>query len=153
MNITCSPIQPMPAHQRIRELREERFVKSTDIERLSRSIADIKGNADFYVSHSTLADIENGSVPNIHKLFSLAACLKISLDRLLQVFGIDSNEVRRFAGPPEPGPAPAESIEVPQPGLRFQLKFDANFPQSGNYLTQIEPARTGEFATCLARSP
>ena len=40
----------------IRELREERFVKSSDIERISRSIADLKGNADFYVSHSTLAD-------------------------------------------------------------------------------------------------
>ena len=42
----------------IRELREDRFVKSSDIERVSRSIADLKGNADFYVSHSTLADIE-----------------------------------------------------------------------------------------------
>ena len=74
----------------IRELREERFVKSSDIERISRSIADVKGNADFYVSHSTLADIETGSVPSIHKLFSLAACLKVSLEELLLVFGIDA---------------------------------------------------------------
>ena len=57
----------------IRELREERFVKSSDIERISRSIAEAKGNPDFYVSHSTLADVETGSVPSIHKLFSLAA--------------------------------------------------------------------------------
>ncbi len=71
----------------IRELREERFVKSSDIERISRSIADVKGNADFYVSHSTLADGETGSVPSIHKLFSLAACLKVSLEELLLVFG------------------------------------------------------------------
>jgi hypothetical protein len=28
--------------------------------------------------HSTLADIETGSVPSIHKLFSLAACLRVS---------------------------------------------------------------------------
>src|SRR6202047_546579 len=111
----------------IRELREERFVKSSDIERISRSIADIKGNADFYVSHSTLADIETGSVPSIHKLFSLAACLKVSLDELLLVFGIDSSEVRQFAGPLEPGTAPPESIEVSQPGFSFQLNFDANF--------------------------
>jgi transcriptional regulator with XRE-family HTH domain len=72
----------------IRELREERFVKSSDIERITRSIADIKGNADFYVSHSTLADIETGSVPSIHKLFSLAACLKVSLDELRWCLGL-----------------------------------------------------------------
>ena len=89
----------------IRELREERFVKSSDIERISRSIADVKGNADFYVSHSTLADVETGSVPSIHKLFSLAACLKVSLEELLLVFGIDANEVRQFAGQAEPGGA------------------------------------------------
>ena len=47
----------------IRELREERFVKSSDIERISRSIADIKGNADFYVSHSTLAESKPGLYP------------------------------------------------------------------------------------------
>ena len=73
----------------IRELREERFIKSSDIERVSRSIADTKGNAEFYVSHSTLADIETGSVPSIHKLFSLVACLKVSLEELLLAFGIE----------------------------------------------------------------
>jgi transcriptional regulator with XRE-family HTH domain len=83
--------------KRIRQLRRERLVKSSDIERISRSIADIKGNADFYVSHSTLADIETGSVPSIYKLFSLAACLNISLDELLLVFGIDANEVWQFS--------------------------------------------------------
>src|SRR5258708_7536200 len=99
----------------IRELREERFVKSSDIERLSRAIADVKGNADFYVSHSTLTDVESGSVPSIHKLFSLAACLKVSLEELLVVFGIDANEVRPFA------------VETREPGFRFQLNFDASF--------------------------
>src|SRR3954447_9424227 len=107
----------------IRELREERFVKSSDIERVSRTIADTKGNADFYVSHSTLADIETGSVPSIHKLFTLAACLKVSLEELLQVFGIDVNEVRHYAGQLEPGTARLESSETCEPGFRFQLNF------------------------------
>ena len=31
--------------KRIRELQEERFVETVDIERISRSIADVKGNA------------------------------------------------------------------------------------------------------------
>jgi hypothetical protein len=95
--ITATNMDPA---RRIRELREGRFVKSTDIERISRSIANIKGNADFYVSHSTLADIESGSVPSIHKLFSMAACLKILLNELLLVFGVNSKEVRQFARAP-----------------------------------------------------
>src|ERR1700737_5469393 len=107
----------------IRESREQRFVKSSDIERVSRSIADSKGNTDFYVSHSTLADIETGSVPSIHKLFSLAACLKVSLEELLLVFGIDSNEVGQFAGPGEAGLSRVESSEGREPSFRFQLNF------------------------------
>ena len=62
----------------IRELREERFVRSIDIERVSRSPADVKGDPDFYVSHSTLADVETGAVPSTRRLVSLAVCLKVN---------------------------------------------------------------------------
>jgi transcriptional regulator with XRE-family HTH domain len=126
----------------IRELREERFVKSSDIERVSRSIADIKGNADFYVSHSSLADIETGSVPSIHKLFSLAACLKVSLEDLLLVFGIDSNEVKRYGGQLESGLSRLETTEareVREAGFRFQLTFDTNFSSQETSLLKLDP--------------
>jgi hypothetical protein len=112
----------------IREVREASFVKSSDIERISRSIADGRGNADFYVSHSTLADIETGSVPSIHKLFSLATCLKLSLDELLLAFGIDLNEVQH-AGPPETRAPRREIAEALEPDFQFQLNFGAwHFP-------------------------
>jgi transcriptional regulator with XRE-family HTH domain len=55
----------------IRALREERQIKPSDVERVARAIAEAKGNSDFFVSHSTLADIEAGSIPSIHKMFSL----------------------------------------------------------------------------------
>ena len=45
--------------QLIRRLREERFLKSRDVERQSRIIADRKGNEDYYIGHATLFDIEN----------------------------------------------------------------------------------------------
>ena len=137
----------------IRELREERFVKSSDIERISRSIADVKGNADFYVSHSTLADIETGSVPSIHKLFSLAACLKVSLEELLLVFGIDANEVRQYAGQSEAGlPRLQTTTEVREPGFRFQLNFDTALQQSRDQPAQIESAGVGHTATGAAQT-
>jgi hypothetical protein len=133
----------------IRQLRQERFVKSSDIECISRSIADIKGNADFYVSHSTLADIEAGSVPSIYKLFSLAVCLKISLDELLLVFGIDTNEVWQFAGPSEPSPARPESIEVPQLGFGFQINFQTNFTSHETSLLKLNPQELATLPPAL----
>src|ERR1700692_393441 len=90
----------------IRELREKRSVKSADIERISQAIADVKGNTDFYISHSTLCDIEAGSVPSVYKLFSLAGCLKVPLEELLLAFGIDVDESRQYASQSEPGLAP-----------------------------------------------
>jgi transcriptional regulator with XRE-family HTH domain len=135
----------------IRELREERFVKSSDIERVSRSIADVKGNADFYVSHSTLADIETGSVPSIHKLFSLAACLKVSLEELLLVFGIDSNEVKRYAGQLEPGLPRLETTEARETSFRFQLTFDTNFSSQETSLLKLDPQELAVLPPALRK--
>lgn len=135
----------------IRELREDRFVKSSDIERVSRSIADLKGNADFYVSHSTLADIETGSVPSIHKLFSLAACLKISLDDLLLGFGIDPNEVTQFAGPLEPSPHRPETSDAREPSFRFQLNFDTRFDSRETSLLRLDAQELAALPAALRK--
>ena len=80
----------------IRALREERLIKPTDIERITRTIAGEKQNTDFYVSHSTLADIESGSIPSIHKLFSLAIALRVPLNQLLLPFGIDPKDAPAY---------------------------------------------------------
>jgi hypothetical protein len=135
----------------IRELREERFVKSSDVERISRSIADVKGNADFYVSHSTLADVETGSVPSIHKLFSLAACLKVSLEELLLVFGIDASEVRQFVGQVEPNLSRLESNETRGPSFRFQLNFDASLNSHETNLLKLNPQELAALPPALRK--
>jgi transcriptional regulator with XRE-family HTH domain len=123
----------------IRELREKGSVKSSDIEHLSRAIADVKGNADFYVSHATLSDVEAGSVPSIHKLFSLAACLKVSLEELLLVFGIDTGEVREFVGRGEPPSHGATPLETREPGFHFHLNFEASFNSHETTLLGMNP--------------
>ena len=82
----------MEAGKWIRSLREQRRIKPRDVERITKNIASAKTISDFYVPHSTLADIEAGSVPSIHKLFSLAVCLKVPLNELLHVFGIEMSE-------------------------------------------------------------
>jgi hypothetical protein len=129
----------MNSGKRIRELREERFVRSIDIERVSRSIADVKGDADFYVSHSTLADVEAGAVPSIHKLVSLAVCLKLALEELLLVFGIDGEEVKQCIGQGEPGVRKPWPIQDQEPGFRFQLTFDVGSNSQETRLLALNP--------------
>lgn len=92
------------AGQWIRSLREERQIKGSDVERISRKIAERKQNRNFYIPHGTLADIENGSIPSIHKLFSLAICLRVSLHDLLFAFGICDEEINQVIAetPAEP---------------------------------------------------
>jgi transcriptional regulator with XRE-family HTH domain len=123
----------------IRELREGRSIKSGDIERISRAIAEVKGSPDFYVSHSTLCDIETGSVPSVHKLFSLAGCLKVSLEELLLAFGIDIDELRQHARQSESSLASGSQLEVREPGFRFQLNFNTGFESEETCLLRLDP--------------
>src|SRR3954464_14915386 len=110
----------------IRSLREERLIKPSDVERITRNIAERKGNPEFYVPHSTLAGIENGAIPSIHKLFSIASCLKLSLKELLVPFGIDPEEMS--ASHAQFGSDSHVQSMVPgEPGFRFQLNFDVNY--------------------------
>ena len=97
-------MKPMTPGHWIRELRERRMVKTREVERITQAIADTKGNPDFYISHSTLAGIEADSIPTIHKLYSLAVALRVTLGELLLPFGIDLVALTTFrSGRSEPG--------------------------------------------------
>lgn len=123
----------------IRALREERQIKASDVERITRATAELKGNADFYVSHSSLADIEAGSIPSIHKLFSLALSFKLPLNDLLLPFGIDPEEAEP-AHQPEPVPdvLTLQPPPVREPASRFELNFDTNFSSQETTLLKLQ---------------
>jgi transcriptional regulator with XRE-family HTH domain len=121
----------------MRSLREERFIKPSDVERITRKIAEQKNNADFYVSHSTLADIESGSVPSIHKLFSLALCLGLPLHDLFLPFGIDTEEALMTDSASEKAITPGSPALVVEPAFRFQLNFDVNYSHRKTNLLRI----------------
>lgn len=121
----------------IRSLREERFIKPSDVERITRKIADQKNNADFYVSHSTLADIEAGSVPSIHKLFSLALCFGLPLHDLFLPFGIDTAESLMTDSAASKAITAGPSGLVFDPSFKFQLNFDVNHSEQKTNLLRI----------------
>lgn len=134
----------------IKKLREERFTKASEIERVSRSIAEDKHNPDFCISHGTLADIENGSIPSIYKIFSLAVCLKLPYEQLLLVFGVDPQEVGRYEAP---GAAKTdlEPVDLREPGFRFQLHFDNRLNFKETNLLGPSPEQLGLLPASLRK--
>src|ERR1700722_12068415 len=73
----------------IRRLREEKGLRAVDVQRISDSIKLRKQCTDFGISHATLNDIENEhSVPNVRKMFSLAASLEVPLESILALYGV-----------------------------------------------------------------
>jgi transcriptional regulator with XRE-family HTH domain len=125
----------MEPGKRIRALREERLMKPSDIERITKSIAETRGNPDCYISHSSLADIEAGAIPGIHKLFSLALCLKVPLNELLLPFGVDEAAVPRSAL--EPATDALTLSTAREPAFRFQLNFETNISSEETTLLKI----------------
>jgi transcriptional regulator with XRE-family HTH domain len=80
--------------QRLKTLRASLGITTRDVETHSRQIADSHRHADFYVSHSSLLDVENADhVPSVHKLYSLSVIYRISFIELLSVYGIDLDQI------------------------------------------------------------
>jgi hypothetical protein len=136
----------------IKQLLEERFIKASDVERLSRSIADAKGNSDYYVSHATLADIAAGSIPSIYKIFSLAISLKLPYEQVLLVFGIDLKEAAGYPAAGEPPRAELEAAVPQTPGFRFQLQFDHQIDPNQTTLLHPDVVQSGYLPAYSHRS-
>jgi transcriptional regulator with XRE-family HTH domain len=145
--------QEMEAGKWIRALREERLIKPSDVERITRAVADAKRNSDFYVPHSTLADIESGSIPSIHKLFSLAISLKVPLNELLLLFGIDPKEINDFALATGSDAAQLElrsaSVATNESPFRFALNFDTNLATEETTLLRLRPHEAANLPSAL----
>jgi transcriptional regulator with XRE-family HTH domain len=67
------PSQSAAICPRLRAERERLSLTVRDVARMSRDIAKQRNSEEYYIAHSSLADIENGKqLPNIYKLYSLS---------------------------------------------------------------------------------
>lgn len=129
-----------PGH-RLKTLRASLAITTRDVETYSRQIADSHHHADFYVSHSSLLDVENADhVPSVHKLYSLSVIYRISFIELLSMYGIDLDQIS----------AEQLSLRLPRThpvkpivydsnrAMRYPLKVDASASLTEtNLLSQI----------------
>jgi len=74
---------------KLRRARERLKLTYRHVEQASREIAARRGSADFRISLSRLADIENrGRVPSIFRLYSLSAIYHLDLHEVMRWYGV-----------------------------------------------------------------
>lgn len=84
----------LAAGQRLRILRERKDLTIREVETASMRLATKYKNEDFSIPASRLSDIETkGIVPNIFKLYSLAAIYRVSFAELVAQYGVDPDNV------------------------------------------------------------
>ena len=123
----------------IRRLREEKGLRAVHIQRISETIKLRKKCTDFGISHATLNDIENDhSVPNVRKMFSLAASLEVPMESILALYGASPIEVKEYYDHPH---SEETGLQVSNPF--FAVPFDIPF----------DVRRTGPIATDTSHWP
>jgi transcriptional regulator with XRE-family HTH domain len=75
--------------EKLRRARERLKLTYRDVEQASQEIAARRGNPDFGISLSRLADIENGGrTPSIFRLYSLCSIYRLDLHEVLGWYGV-----------------------------------------------------------------
>ncbi len=78
-----------PGHK-LRAARERLQLRYRDVQEASQSIANQRGNHEFSIGLSRLADIENkGTLPSVYRLYSLCAIYSLDFGTVLQWYGIE----------------------------------------------------------------
>lgn len=76
--------------QKLRAARERLQLRYRDVEEASQIIAEQRGNHEFSIGLSRLADIENkGTVPSVFRLYTLCAIYRLDFSTVLHWYGID----------------------------------------------------------------
>jgi transcriptional regulator with XRE-family HTH domain len=80
--------------QKLRRAREALHLKYRDVEEASQRVAKLRGNDEFLIGLSRLADIENkGTLPTLYRLYSLCAIYRLEFSLVLQWYGIELSEL------------------------------------------------------------
>jgi transcriptional regulator with XRE-family HTH domain len=85
------------ASNKLKALRNKCNVTVREVEQASRRIADAKGDKNYCISNSWLAQLENGvSAPNIWTIFSLCAIYRVTIREFLRVYNVDVDEIEKY---------------------------------------------------------
>src|SRR5690348_6072519 len=151
----------MRAGEQLKDLRNKLGITTRDVEEFSRKIAQEEGSEDFYISNAWLTQIENtGSIPSIHKLFSLSVIYQANYNDLLSLFGIELANAGKYQFTTRLEKTRLTNMQASPTtrGITFPVRFDSGFtvdrsnlnrkcnPASGRRRLHI--CQPGLFQTC-----
>lgn len=86
------------AGRKLRRAREHLRLKYRDVEEASQLIAKQRGNHEFAIGLSRLADIENkGTLPSVYRIYSLCAIYGLRFTKVLRWYGVELDDLPRDA--------------------------------------------------------
>src|ERR1700676_2120021 len=89
--------------QKLKRVRERLNLRYREVEEASAKIAERRGNDEFILALSRLADIENkGTIPSIYRLYSLCAIYRLDISEVLSWYGISPDMIPADADVIEP---------------------------------------------------
>ncbi len=71
----------------LKKLRTDRGLSMFDVEKASLGLAKKKGNDDLVLWRSRIQDIERGASPGPAKILALSRIYKVSIEKLVRLFG------------------------------------------------------------------
>jgi transcriptional regulator with XRE-family HTH domain len=108
--------------ERLKRLRNRLKLTYRDVEKASQQIASQRGNDEFVIALSRLADIENKqTVPTIYRIYTLAVIYRIDYQEVLRWYGVPVDLI--------PGDALGISLQETHPVL-FTAEGAVTVPQS-----------------------
>src|ERR1700678_2337573 len=82
--------------KRLRAEREHLCLSLRQVQELSRGIAEQRKNPEYYIAHSSLADIESGKLlTSIYKLYSLSVIYGRQYEKLATFFDVPVGEAEK----------------------------------------------------------
>ena len=129
------------AGQKLRQIRERLNLTLRLVEEASLEIADAEGSSEYVVSTGRLNQIENdGSLPSIYKLYSLAVIYHLTVEEILGLYGVNVGKMEEHRLKSRQTRTHRFAVELGDPArpIRFPVRFDPGFrPQETVFLSRI----------------
>lgn len=132
---------PVRAGSSLRRIRERLGLTLRDVEESTLEISRAENNDEYHVSVARLNQIENdGSLPSIYKLYSLAVVLNLGPEEILDLYGISVGKMDEYRSRMPLSRTHLLTIEGGDSNrtIRFPIRFDPGFrPEKTAFLSRL----------------
>lgn len=126
---------------KLKQVRERLNLTLRQVEEASLEISDAERSSEYIVSTARLNQIENdGSLPSIYKLYSIAVIYQLSVEEVLGFYGINLGKMEEHRLKARQTTTHLFSAEVGDPSrlIRFPIRFDPGFrPEKTVFLSRM----------------